>query len=142
MAKNFGIFLQSYYKDLLLQTSYDLLTNFLWTSYEALTNLNEYLTNFGWTSYKLVMDILQVSYEFLTNFGWTSHILVMDILQFSYEFLTNFSWTSWEALTNVIQIYCNILQISLKLFTSDHHLDWLPCYERGILTLKMILRLS
>jgi hypothetical protein len=100
-----------------LRTQYELIQvlhmnlfkNFIWTSFEFLTNFfttsYKLLTNFLWTSFKLLMNSLKTSFELLKNFLWTSYEF---LLKTSLKLLMNFlrpppPWTSYKISTNFLQ---------------------------------------
>ncbi len=74
---------------ILISISLKFVITFLWFFTIFLQSLYEFLANFLWTSYKLHMNFLQTSYELLTNFTWTSYKHLNYFLQTSYELPVN-----------------------------------------------------
>ncbi len=71
------------------KTSYELLSNFIWTSLEL-------HMNFLWMSYELLVNFLRASCKLHMNFSQASYKLPMNILWTFYKLLANFLWTSFE----------------------------------------------
>jgi hypothetical protein len=66
--------------------TYEIITNFLWTSHAHLTNYSQF-------SYEVITHILQITYHH-TSILWTSHMHCTNYLQFSYEHRTDILWAS------------------------------------------------
>ncbi len=83
---------------------YKFLTNSLWISYTR--------------TYELLVNFLQTSFGLLTNFFWTSCELLLNFLQVSNDLLLNLLWTSYKLLTNYLQTSYELLTNSNKLLMS------------------------
>ncbi len=88
-----------------LQTSCEILTDFLWTSNRSPENRKNYygffrITIFLKMFYKVLMRFLPTSYELLTNYLWTSYELLMNFLWTPCGLHMNFLSTSNKSIEN------------------------------------------
>jgi hypothetical protein len=69
--------------------------NFLQSHQELFMNVLRTFANVLW-SYKLIIELLQMSYETLTNVLWNSYKCLMKLLQTSDDIIFHFFWNSYK----------------------------------------------